>query len=217
MGLTHYTVRKGDSVMSVAKHFDTSVNVVRELNGLPQGRLTVGADLRVPSSTAVSLPAKVMLAAARVDGKVRENRRERRVRIQVVHAGESLWSIARRHHVNVNTLASMNGMRPGDSLHAGQKIRLATGGGSSTHAAPASYTSASASATAGLASTGSSKGGSHAGRRVIYIVRAGDSLRNIAKLFQVTVSEILSWNGIRSETHILRGQKLTIRVSARGG
>ena len=195
MGLTHYTVRKGDSVVSVAHHFDTTVNVIRDLNGLPQGALTVGTDLRIPSSTAVTLPAKVMLAAARVDGKVRENRRERRVRIQTVRAGETLWTIARRHGVNVNTLASMNGMRPGDSLRAGQKIRF-----SSSNTAPR----ASASAASG-------------GRRVVYIVRAGDTLRQIAKLFQVSVSQILGWNGMRSETQILKGQKLTIRVASRGG
>ena len=191
MGLAHYTVHRGDSVLSVAHQFGTSVNVIRDLNGLPEGRLTVGTDLRVPSATALQLPAKVMLAAARVDGKVRENRRERRVRIQTVHAGESLWSIARRHHINVNTLASMNGMHPGDSLHAGQKIKLAT---------IVPHSSAS-----------------HEGRRVTYIVRAGDTLRQIAKLFQVSVSQILSWNGMSSESHILKGMKLTIRVASRGG
>ena len=193
MGLTHYTVHKGDSVVSVARHFDTTVNVIRDLNGLPEGALTVGSDLRIPSSTAAALPAKVMLAAARVDGKVRENRRERRVRIQTVRAGETLWTIARRHGVNVNTLASMNGMRPGDSLRAGQKIKL-----SATNTAPR-----------GNAAT--------AGRRVVYIVRAGDTLRQIAKLFQVSVTQILGWNGMSSETHILKGQKLTIRVASRGG
>jgi membrane-bound lytic murein transglycosylase D len=196
MGLTHYTVRKGDSVVSVAHHFETTVNVIRDLNGLPEGRLTVGTDLRIPSSTAVQLPAKVMLAAARVDGKVRENRRVRRVRIQTVRAGESLWTIARRHGLNVNTLASINGMHAGDSLRAGQKIKLST------------------SSTAPRASVSS---GSSIGRRVVYIVRAGDTLRQIAKLFQVSVSQILGWNGMSSETHILKGQKLTIRVASRGG
>jgi membrane-bound lytic murein transglycosylase D len=194
MGLAHYTVRKGDSVASVARHFGTSVNVIRDLNGLPAGRLTVGADLRVPDSTAVQLPAKVMLAAARVDGKVRENRRERHVRIQVAHAGDSLWKIARRHHINVNTLASLNGMRPGDTLRAGQKIRFSVASNTSSHSSSHS-----------------------SGRRVVYIVRAGDTLRQIAKLFQVTVSQILAWNGMSSESHLLKGQRLTIRVASRGG
>lgn len=203
MGLAHYTVHKNDSVVSVAKHFNTSVNVIRELNGLPAGRLTVGTDLRVPDATSVQLPAKVMLAAARVDGKVRMNRRERRVRIQVVHAGESLWSIARRHHMNVNTLASLNGMRPGDALRAGQRIRFSTTTATASHAS--AYTPTTSHASAG------------SGRRVVYVVRAGDTIKAIARLFQVSVHEILSWNGLSSGTHILKGQRLTIRVATRGG
>jgi LysM repeat protein len=51
----------------------------------------------------------------------------------------------------------------------------------------------------------------------VYIVRAGDTLRQIARLFQVSVSQILGWNGMHSETQILKGQKLTIRVASRGG
>jgi membrane-bound lytic murein transglycosylase D len=222
MGLVHYTVRRGDSVASVAKHFGTTVNVIRDLNGVPQGALTVGSDIRVPSSTAVQLPAKVMLAAARVDGKVRENRRERHVRIQVAHAGESLWSIARRHHINVNTLAKMNGMRPNDSLRAGQKIRFSASSPAARPVVARSVGDNDVATPAGSVSTvtasASAKGGSSRtslGRRVVYIVRAGDTIHQIAKLFQVTVSEIMAWNGMGSGTHILKGQRLTIRVAAR--
>jgi len=56
-----------------------------------------------------------------------------------------------------------------------------------------------------------------AARRVVYTVRTGDTLNQIAKLFQVTVSQILAWNGMNSGTQILKGQKLTIRVATRGG
>jgi membrane-bound lytic murein transglycosylase D len=198
MPMAHYTVHKGDSVASVAKHFSTTVTVIRELNGLPAGRLTVGSDLSVPSATAVELPAKVVLAAARVDGKVRMNRRERRVRIQVVHAGESLYSIARRHHMTVNTLAALNGMHPGDALRAGQRIRFSSSITTASHASTNTVSHASS------------------GRRVVYVVRAGDTLRQIARLFQVSVSQILGWNGMSSGSQILKGQKLTIRVAARG-
>src|SRR6202007_607205 len=67
LGVEHYTVKRSDSVASVAKRFHTTVNVVRELNDLTSGALTVGDALRVPSAV-TELPAKVMLAAARVDG-----------------------------------------------------------------------------------------------------------------------------------------------------
>ena len=70
IGAAHYTVRKGDSVASVARQFDTSVAAVRDLNAIPAGRIAVGSDLRVPPSVE-SLPPKVILAASRVDLKIR--------------------------------------------------------------------------------------------------------------------------------------------------
>jgi membrane-bound lytic murein transglycosylase D len=156
IGVAHYTVRKGDSVVSVAQRFDTSANVVRDLNGIPEGRLTVGIDLRVPSAVE-ALPAKVILAASRVDRPVRFRQFAHRVRVKVARTGDSLWAIAHP------------------------------------------------------------SGGASTGRRVVYIVRSGDTLNQIARLFQVTVSDILGWNKMRLGAQILNGQKLLIRVASRGG
>jgi membrane-bound lytic murein transglycosylase D len=183
LGVEHYAVKRGDSVASVAKHFQTSVNVVRELNDLPTGALTVGDDVRVPSAVP-ELPAKVMLAAARVDGR---GRAVRRAHVQIVRSGDSLWTIARRNGMSVNTLASMNGMHPGDPLRAGQRIRLSSG------------------------SVGGS--GKAAGRRrLTYTVREGDTVPQIARLFQCSVPQLLAWNGLKSGSHLHAGQTLRIHL-----
>ena len=194
MRTTHYRVKHGDTVVSVARRFKTTVNVIRELNDVPTGAMEVGADLRVPTAN-VELPPKVMLAAARVDGRVRNARRPH-VHFVRAGAGDSLWAIARRSGIDVNTLASMNGMRPSDTLRAGQRIKLS-------------------SARAHSANMGTSEESSTA-RRVTYTVRVGDTLTQIAKLFQVSVSQILAWNGMASHS-IVPGQKLTIRVASRHG
>jgi membrane-bound lytic murein transglycosylase D len=184
LGVEHYTVKRSDSVASVAKRFHTTVNVVRELNDLPSGALTVGDDLRVPSAV-TELPAKVMLAAARVDGR---GRAVRRAHVQIVRSGDSLWTIARRNGMNVNTLANMNGMHPGDPLRAGQRIRLSSG-----------------------SAGGASKGGH---RRMTYTVREGDTVPEIARLFQCSVSQLLAWNGLSPRAHLHAGQKLRIHLGS---
>jgi membrane-bound lytic murein transglycosylase D len=191
MRATAYTVAKGDSVASIAHRFNTTIGVVREMNDLPTGGLTVGSDLRVPAA-GVSLPAKVLLAAARVDGRDRSGRR--RPHVHVARRGDSLWSIARRTGIDVNSLAVMNGMHPGDPLRAGQRIKL-----SNRNDSEVAYSGAAAS------------------RRVTYTVRNGDTLTQIAKLFQVSVNQIMAWNGIATRSSILPGQKLTIRVVSRRG
>jgi membrane-bound lytic murein transglycosylase D len=188
LGAERYRVKAGDSVASVAQHFHTTPNVIRDLNDLPQGRLTVGVDLMIPSK--VTLPAKVLLAAQRID---RPGREPRRWHIQIARRGETLWSIARRHGMNVNTLAKLNDMAPNEALRAGQRIRL--------------------SAVSSPASAGGGKA-----RKVTYTVRDGDTLADIARLFQVKVSQILSWNHhLSGHPNVQAGQKLLIRVGVRGG
>jgi membrane-bound lytic murein transglycosylase D len=122
LGVAHYSVVRGDSIASVATQFNTTVNVIRELNDMPSRGLTVGDDLRVPSAV-TELPPKVMLAAARVDGRLRTAR----AHVQIVRRGDSLYAIARRNGINVNLLALMNGIHPDDQLRAGQRIRLSEG------------------------------------------------------------------------------------------
>jgi peptidoglycan lytic transglycosylase D len=185
LGVEHYAVRHGDSIASVAQRFHTTVNVIRELNELPTGGLTVGGDLRVPSAVP-ELPAKVMLAAARVDG---HGRGVRRAHVQIARRGDSLSTIARRNGMSVTTLASLNGMHPGDPLRAGQRIRLSAGSVSSGRA-----------------------GGSH--RRLMYTVREGDTVSQIARLFQCSVPQLLAWNGMSSRSHLHAGQKLRVHLGA---
>jgi membrane-bound lytic murein transglycosylase D len=182
LGVAHYTVKRGDSVASLARKFQTTVNVIRELNDMPNGALTVGDDLRVPSAV-TDLPAKVMLAAARVDG---HGRSARRPHVQIVRRGDSLWTIARRNGMNVNTLAKLNGMHPDDALRAGQRIKLTPVSGGS--------------------------GRSASRRRLYYTVREGDTVSQIARLFQCSVPQIMAWNGLSSQSRLHAGQKLRIHL-----
>lgn len=182
LAVSEYTVHRGDSIASVARKFHTSINVVRELNDLPQGGISVGDELRVPSAVP-DLPEKVMLAAARVDG---HGRSLRRPHIQIVRRGDSLWTIARRNGINVNTLASLNHLHPDDALRAGQRIKL--------------------TATSG----GGRSGGSR--RRLFYTVREGDTMAQIARLFQCSVPQIMAWNGLSSHSRLHAGQKLRIHL-----
>lgn len=185
LGVTRYRVRRGDTVVSVAKRFNTTANVIREMNELPQGPLTVGEDVRVPSAV-TDLPPKVLLAAAQADG---HGRTTRRAHVQVVRRGDSLWTIARRHGMSVNTLAMMNGMHPNDELRAGQRIKLSAGSSAAVHRV----------------------------RHMTYTVREGDTVAQIARLFQCSVPQLLAWNGLSSKSRIHTGQKLRIHLGTRHG
>jgi membrane-bound lytic murein transglycosylase D len=203
MRIEHYTVRRGDTIATIASRFDTKPEVIRELNDLSANeRPVIDAMLLVPSNSTV-LPEKVARAAMLFDSPVRARRhRGLRPDIRVVRRGDTLYGIAQRLGTDVQTLAQNNGLRPGDRLHAGQKLRVGSSAASSSGAA------------AGNA-TGTMVASSGAGRRVTYTVRPGDTLYGIARLLQVTVIELLDWNGMSGSRNLKPGRTLVAFVHAR--
>ena len=194
-GLTHYTVRKGDSINSVAHRFHTTAQALRELNNLPAGAPVHGSELRVPADS-ITLPAKVLHAAALADSRGRHRGRRGRGRI-VVRRGDTLYAIAHKHGVDVNALALENGLAPGSVLRTGQHLRLAD------------------TRTAGdedEAGTGDAAGSADSARRIT--VRRGDTLYRIARRYHVSVAQLASWNRL-DETELHAGQKLVIHTSSR--
>ena len=53
------------------------------------------------------------------------------------------------------------------------------------------------------------------GRRVTYTVRRGDTLYSIARLLQVTVIDLLGWNGMSGNRNLKPGRTLVAFVHSR--
>ena len=117
----------------------------------------------------------------------------------VVRAGETLWAIAGRYGLDVGVLARANSLSVSATLHVGDRLAVPTGG------------SASAGSSGSTGSTGS---GSSAGSGGSYVVRAGDSLWDIAAARGVDVAALLAANGLSPTSTILPGQRLTIPAGA---
>jgi membrane-bound lytic murein transglycosylase D len=178
--LQFQVVRRGDTLWSIARHYRMSPRTLARMNGISVHHLIrPGERLRLYARVPVEHHGEL--------------------HFEVVRTGDTLWSIARRHGMSVQTLASLNGIGRRAMLHPGERLRLFT---RSAHASRVRYSSV------GTISVGLGT------RKVVYTVRRGDNLWQIARLFQVKVSQILAWNAIGLHTPILAGQKLTIRVAS---
>ncbi len=103
----------------------------------------------------------------------------------VVRRGESLWRIARRHRISMSQLRVLNDLPTGNRIYAGQRLRLRSVAG-----APDAFREA---------------------KSIDYVVRKGDSLWQIARLFKTSVRELLAWNSLSSGgRHLRPGQTIKI-------
>ncbi|MGO9514313.1 MAG: LysM peptidoglycan-binding domain-containing protein [Steroidobacteraceae bacterium] len=186
--VTHEVARR-ETLAAIARQYGTSAVVIAKVNDLQGGRVSVGQALKIPEISA-QLPEKVMLAAARVDRPETDVGRKQRQIVYRVRAGETLSSIARRHGMPVSTLARLNGMGMGDSLVKGQRLVI--------RASSRRYRDE------GIVS----------GRRVLYTVRRGDTVYSISRQFQVSVTQLKSWNGLNKRHQIRSGQRLVMYVDA---
>ncbi|MSU49974.1 MAG: LysM peptidoglycan-binding domain-containing protein [Opitutus sp.] len=127
----------------------------------------------------------------------------------VVKSGDSLWSIAKKHHLAVAELAAANSLAPNANLRPGQKLLIAAksmpgsdapagpaGGGSSAKAAPA--------VSPGGAATRSSADA------VKHIVKSGETLGIIARNYGVRQGDIAVANNISDPAKIRAGMEIVI-------
>jgi len=119
----------------------------------------------------------------------------------VVRRGESYWSIAQRHDLDVRTLMRMNGKRPGETIIPGERLVVSQGVGGSGGGTP----SAPRSGRGNPVESGSVQ-------RVTHTVRSGDTLSGIARRYGVTAQQIAAWNDIKVDGVLRPGQKLAIRT-----
>ena len=169
-----YTVKAGDSVWAIAQKTGVSMDTLRSLNNIKNNFIYPGQQLKLSnsnSSSNTSNPGKTN--AATNSGKT-----------YTVKSGDSVWAIAQKTGVSMDTLRSLNNIQ-GNFIYPGQQLRLSGSNSSQTTTKTNSNTS----------STGT------------YQVKSGDSLWKIAMEHGTTVERLRSLNKITGSM-IYPGQHL---------
>lgn len=186
-----YTIRNGDSLLLLAKKFNTDVATIKSVNNIRGNTIVAGKSLLIPIPSQqgkhYSLSAEQRLAS--IQNHPRGSNRKQV--FHTVRAGDSLWTISRQYGVKVSQLAKWNGMAPRDVLKPGKKLSVWT-------RKPLQ-----------VASAGQRES---VVRKVGYRVRSGDSLARIAGKFNVRVSDIIKWNAVNPDKYLQPGQHLTLYI-----
>lgn len=185
-----YKVRSGDSLISIAKKFHTTPDVLRQVNNIRRNLININDRLMIP--TASKPQHNYAYSAAQRLSKLQNTRKKGKGQKQTykVQSGDSFWSIARRYGVSVQSLAKWNGMAPRDPLKQGQKLVI--------------WSASSKNAFEHRQEI----------RKLTYRVRNGDSLAKIANKFKVKLRDITRWNSSKKKKKYLQpGDRLTLYVN----
>ncbi|MBO5530220.1 MAG: LysM peptidoglycan-binding domain-containing protein [Bacilli bacterium] len=94
-----YVVQKGDTLYSIAKKFNTTVDNLKNLNSIIGDVLTIGMNLLIPGSTLTDII------------------------VHKVASGDSLWSLANKYNTTVDAIKQLNNLMS-DLLIVGQDLQV---------------------------------------------------------------------------------------------
>ena len=166
---TNYTVKKGDSLYSIAKNFNISIDTIIKDNSLNSNNLSIGQNLKIRTNT-----PSVGVVEEECFGMEYNPPSNVSTINYTVKKGDSLYKIANLYNTSVSDLIRLNNLTT-NNLSVGQVLKVPSSSSSSR----------------------------------TYTVQKGDSLYSIARKFNTTVDSIKAKNNLKTNTLSI-GQKLII-------
>jgi peptidoglycan endopeptidase LytE len=186
--MVRHRVRQGETLASIARKYDTSVQAIRDGNKLSaKHRVVAGQRLNIP------IPTRT---AAVSSGQAKKAEEAVLYRVQ---KGDTLSSLARKHGTTVAELRKANGLT-GEALKIGQALRI--GGG------PREEGQAKKSEGGG---EGRGAAATETAKVRKYTVQKGDSLNKIARENDIPLDRLLDLNRLAIQDRIHPGQVIRIQ------
>ena len=194
-----HIVRRGETLGVIARRYRVSATAIARLNGIRNvHRIYPGRRLRIPGRYTTSTQVASASSGSKNSLKTSHNSPI----YHVVRRGENLWLIARKYNIDLSTLKNFNNLSGRATIYPG--TRLIINQGIST-----------ASKTNSRKTDFSSKVSVIEGETIIYTVKRGDTLSEIAERHNIGLSVVMRANNISNPRSIKVGTKLRLIIPRR--
>jgi len=194
-GEVYHVVETGQSFWAIAVAYQITINDLETWNNLSRdSKLQIGQQLFIPgpNTEGYSTPTPVgmiQISTPDSDGKI----------VHSVAAYQTLTTIAQAYRTNINAILSLNGIQVDWPLQIGQKLIIDLG------SVTPSPTPRPLTPIEKL--TPASDGNYY------HIIQINETLSWIAALYDVKLTDIMAWNGLKESAIIQPEQKLLLHVT----
>ena len=150
-----YIVKRGDTLYSIARKFNTSVNEIKRVNNLQNDNLSIGQEIKIPSKEF-----------------------EEEYELYTILPNDTIYSISKKNNISINDLLEYNALTSND-LIIGTTIKIPK---------KSSET-----------------------KENIYIVKPGDTLYRVAKMYNISINDLMLANNLSSNILTI-GEELVIPI-----
>jgi LysM repeat protein len=191
-GKVFHQVQAGQSFWSIAITYQITIHDLEVWNNLSRDTpLKVGQRLFIPGKDTAGFATPtpvgmIALAAPDADGRI----------VHEVGAYQALITIADAYHVSVDRILALNGLQADWPLQIGQKLVISPG-----NITPSPTLSAIQKLTP------------EADGKYYHTVQSGETLFWIAGLYDVSLSDLMTWNGLNAASVIRPEQKLLLLLT----
>lgn len=205
-----YVIQSGDSLWSIAKKFNTTVDKLKELNNLSSNTLSIGKTLIIPSEET---------------NNIKDNYIE-----YIVKLGDTLYKISKTYNVSINSIKELNNLdsdilsigslikipvAPEEEIILTQYIEYTVKKGDTLYSIARNFDTTQQeimmlnNLTSNLLSIGQTLKIPTSTKGITYVVKKGDNLYSIARTFGTTITDIMNKNNL-SSTVLSIGQVLNL-------
>lgn len=191
-GKIYHEVQSGQSFWSIAIAYQITIADLEIWNNVSRDTpLTTGQKLFIPGKNTAGYATPtpygmIVPAAPSADGRI----------VHEVAAYQTLSTIAAAYKISVEKILSLNGLQEDWPLQIGQKLVISLG-----NITPSPTLSAIQKLTPA------------ADGFYYHTIQSGETLSGIAAGYGISLSELMTWNGLSADSFILEGQKLLLRVT----
>ena len=191
-GKVYHVVQAGQSFWAIAIAYKITIKDLKSWNNLSQAStLKVGEKLFIPGSNTAGYATPTQAGGIQISAPDAEGRV-----IHVVQSYQTLSTISQAYGTTVETILALNGLQVDWPLRIGQKLII--------H--PSNITpSPTLLPIQRLTPASDSK--------YYHIVKSGQTLSWIAGLYNISINDLMAWNGLSASSIIRPDQKLLLQVT----